>query len=127
MKDKVSNGLLCTAPCQLALGEERLTREEVLAEVTWELSGNAPRVTGGAQSAPSTHAAHTASKTRDCLEGTLLPVSQPGFGARHGTGWDYFGPEYIDVSNLSSSLSQQGKRKKVLRRVAGSSGIEKTS
>lgn len=64
---------LCTAPCWLALGKGSLKRGEVLAEVTWELPGIAQCVTRGAQSAPSTHAAHTASKIRDFSEGTVLP------------------------------------------------------
>lgn len=122
---KVSDGFLCTAPCRPALGEGWLTREDVLAGVMWELPGNTLGVTEGAQSASSMRTIHTASKIRDRCEGRVLPVSQPGFGARHGTGCDYLGPENIDVSNLSSSPSQQGKRKKVLRRVVDPAGIKK--
>lgn len=102
-------------------------REEVLDGVKWELSGNELCGTGGAQSAPSMHTAHTASKIRDHFEGMVLPASQPGFKARHGMGWGYFGPENTDVSNLSSSPSQQGKRRKVLRRTADLAGTKNST
>lgn len=82
-------------------------REQVVAGVMWELSGNALCVTGGAPSAPSVH---TAFKIRDCFEGTVLPISQLGFRPRRGTGWDRFGPANIDVSNLFSLSAKKEEK-----------------
>lgn len=64
-------------------------------------------MTGGALSAPSIH---TASKIRDCFEGTVLPISKLGFRPRHGTGWDWFGPSNIDVSNLFSLSAKKEEK-----------------